>query len=137
MYISEISKSKISDHKAPKMIILQILKVGSLIMGHPVFHKQTSALSYILKQKFTTCDLQFIFLHCIHKFRSNYKSGHNQPPALTLLGLRTIGSFCHLEPLIVSKSFFFIYLLEILLQSVIFSNFQDDQSPFSFISGYH
>ena len=29
MYINEISKSKISDHKAPKMINLEILKVGS------------------------------------------------------------------------------------------------------------
>ena len=36
MYISEISKSKISDQKTQKMTILQTLKVGSLIMGHPV-----------------------------------------------------------------------------------------------------
>ena len=36
LYISEISKSKISDQKALKMTILWTLKVGSLIMGHPV-----------------------------------------------------------------------------------------------------
>ena len=36
-YISEISKSKISDYKAQKMTILLTLKVGSLIMGHPVY----------------------------------------------------------------------------------------------------
>ena len=36
MYISEISKSKISDQKAQKMTILWTLKVGSLIIGHPV-----------------------------------------------------------------------------------------------------
>ena len=36
MYISEISKSKISEQKAQRMTILQTLKVGSLIMGHPV-----------------------------------------------------------------------------------------------------
>ena len=37
MYISEISKSKISDQKAQKMTILSTLEVGSLIMGHPVY----------------------------------------------------------------------------------------------------
>ena len=36
MYISEISKSKISDYKAQKMTILLIPKVGSLIIGQPV-----------------------------------------------------------------------------------------------------
>ena len=45
MYISEISKSKISDHKAPKMIILWILKVGSLIMGHPVLQNRHKKFS--------------------------------------------------------------------------------------------
>ena len=39
MYISEISKSKISYQKAPKMTILQTLEVGSLIMGHPVLEE--------------------------------------------------------------------------------------------------
>ena len=38
MYISEISKSKISDQKAQKMTILWTLKVGSLIMEHPVLY---------------------------------------------------------------------------------------------------
>ena len=37
MYISEISKSKISDHKAQKITILWTLEVGTPILKHPVF----------------------------------------------------------------------------------------------------
>ena len=36
MYISEISKSKILDHKAQKMTILWTQEVGTPILKHPV-----------------------------------------------------------------------------------------------------
>ena len=39
MYISEISKSKISGHKSQKMTILLTLRFGSPIRGHPVYSK--------------------------------------------------------------------------------------------------
>ena len=39
MYMSEISKSKVSGHKAQKMIILWTLKHVSAISEHPVQHE--------------------------------------------------------------------------------------------------
>ena len=36
MYVSEISKSKISDHKAQKKNTLWTLEVGTPILKHPV-----------------------------------------------------------------------------------------------------
>ena len=41
MYISEISKSKISDHKAQKMTILWTQEVGTPILKHPVYFTQS------------------------------------------------------------------------------------------------
>ena len=38
MYMSEISKSKVSDHKAQKIIILWTLKHVSAFSEHPVFY---------------------------------------------------------------------------------------------------
>ena len=41
MYISEISKSKISGHKSQKMTILWTLRFGTPIRGHPVIMIKT------------------------------------------------------------------------------------------------